>query len=139
MNLLSYRPPESAVANDSIYKSALDFIDKNPLAWEMFEKFTFQMIRSGRRRCSSKLIFERIRWQTILTQKEREEFKINNNYSSIFARLFAEKYPKHADFFMTRSRPSEHKGGAFSVFVNRRDDFNHKNNLIHEESGESYE
>lgn len=133
MNLLSYRPPESAIANDSIYKSALDFIDKNPLAWELFEWFAFEKIRAGCKHCGSKAIFERIRWQTSLTQKEGEEFKINNNYSSIFARLFVEKYPAYSGFFSMRSRSAEKKEEVFN------DHKKHKRNLIREKELNSYE
>lgn len=130
---MSYRQPGSAVANDSIYLSGLRFIEENPHFWEMFEKFAFQMIRSGRRRCSSKLIFERIRWETSLTKPDDESFKINNNYSSIFARFFVEKYPAYSDFFSMRSRPAEKKEEVLN------DHKKHKRNLIHAEGLNSYE
>lgn len=130
---MSYRQLSSAVANDSIYLSGLRFIEKNPRFWQMFEKFAFQMIQSGRRRCSSKLIFERIRWETHLTKSDDECFKINNNYSSIFARLFVEKYPAYSDFFSMRSRPAEKKEEVFN------DHEKHKRNVIREGRLSSYE
>lgn len=78
----------------------------NPNIWEKFKKFTLEAIRSGKKNYSSKSIFERIRWETEITAKNCS-FKINNNYTSDYARKFMEKFPEYKGFFRTRTKKSE--------------------------------
>lgn len=71
---------------------------KNPQVYELFEKFTFDVINAGFQHYSAKAIFEQIRWHTdVVTRGSR--FKLSNNHTAYYARLFAHNNPKHADFF----------------------------------------
>lgn len=74
---------------------------ENPAVYELFVRFTRQAISAGRKRFSATAIIQRIRWETAVTGNDG--FKINNNYSSYYARLFIREYPQHEGFFVTRA------------------------------------
>lgn len=83
-------------------ESAFDeFHEANPEVWDLFKKYTFEVLRAGHKHYSSKAIVERIRWHTDIETKGGG-FKVNNNFTQFYARLFMHTYPKHADFFRTR-------------------------------------
>lgn len=75
---------------------------QNPLVWEFFKQFTFEVIRAGHRRFSADSILHRIRWET--TVKTTGRFKLNNNYSADYARKFITEFPQFKGFFETRKR-----------------------------------
>lgn len=70
-----------------------------PAVWMHFERFTLAAIDAGKR-LGAKCIMERVRWEVEV--EESREFKVNNNYTAYYARVFAEKYPEHRDYFETR-------------------------------------
>lgn len=77
------------------------FHSENPEVYILFVRFAFEAIRSGRGRYGAKSIIERIRWHTNV-ETNGKDFKINNNHAPYYARLFAEEYHEHKDFFVTR-------------------------------------
>lgn len=78
---------------------AIDYDHGNPLVWEYFVLFTFEMIEKGYKRIGSKMIFERIRWETMI---KGDPFKVNNNYTPYYARKFEREYPQHKGIFSKR-------------------------------------
>lgn len=74
---------------------------ENPDIYELFKRFTFEVIERGHEQYSSKAIFERIRWHTDV-ETTGEEFKMSNNYTPYYARLFMHEYPQHQGFFRTQ-------------------------------------
>lgn len=76
---------------------------QNPAVWEMFQRFTFAVIRSGHRRFSADSILHRIRWETTVAAKN-SRFKVNNNFSADYARKFMRQFPEHNHFFEIRKR-----------------------------------
>lgn len=81
-----------------------EWLEQNPLVWELFERFTFEAIAAGMRRYSADAICHRIRWHVEIETCDRDGFKLNNNHVAYLARLFAKKNPKHADFFRLRAQ-----------------------------------
>jgi len=79
------------------------FDRENPDVYRMFCRFTLQLIAAGHKRLSSKLIVERIRWETML--QGGTTFKINNNFTPHFARKFMSDFPNHEGVFETRASP----------------------------------
>ena len=76
---------------------------EHPEIWKEFKKITLQVIREGFKHYSSKSIFEAIRWRK-RGEIKSDGFKVNNNYTADYARMFAKEFPQYKDFFRTRQR-----------------------------------
>lgn len=74
--------------------------EDNPQIYEMFKKFAKEAKAKGRLRLSSKLIFERIRWESVTTGNDG--FKLNNNYHADYSRKLMKDFPEFKGFFKTR-------------------------------------
>ena len=77
------------------------FHHDNPTIYELFKRFTFEVIERGHNQYSSKAIFERIRWHTDI-ETNGEEFNMSNNYTPYDARFFMYEHPQYEEFFRTR-------------------------------------
>lgn len=84
----------------------------NPSVYEHFKKLAFELIRAGKKKISFKLILNRIRWDvyvqteepTLFNQKgEKVKFKINDAYSSRYARKFVSDFPEHENIVELRN------------------------------------
>ena len=75
----------------------------NPKVWELFVKFTNEIIRAGYERFSSDSILHRIRWETAISTTDKH-FKINNNFSADYARKYMKENPQYDGFFEIRKR-----------------------------------
>ena len=73
---------------------------ENPEIWEEFKKLCFDLIRAGRRHYSADGILHAIRFNTAIRGSEMR--KIDNNYSSMYSRMFTANFPQHKDFFEQR-------------------------------------
>jgi hypothetical protein len=92
---------------DEIKAKYYEFNTKHPDAWSMFETFAMELIYKGVRKYSSDSILHRIRWEMTLSKPNEKPYKINNNFSSLFARTFISRYPQYEYFFETRRLKSE--------------------------------
>ncbi len=91
-----------------IEAAARVFHKEHPEVWHLFTDYTFERIRKGFRHYSAKSVFERIRWETDSpSYDKRFEFKVNNNFTCVYARWFMEVFPEHEGFFRTRKRWSQ--------------------------------
>jgi len=77
---------------------------ENPHIYREFEKMTFALIRAGKDHYGAKAIFEAMRFETIISGND--DFKINNNYTSRYVRMFDKKHPGLSDFFRKRELKS---------------------------------
>lgn len=75
----------------------------NPQIYELFKRFSLEAIKAGRRKLSASLITERIRWEVFVVVDTDDEFKINNNWRSFYARKFMNEFPEYDGVFATRS------------------------------------
>ena len=81
-----------------------DFVSyhaRNPQIYEAFKRITLRAIAKGYNYWSAKGVFEIIRWETKV-QADEEDFKINNNYTPFYARMFCMDFPSHKEFFRKR-------------------------------------
>ena len=79
-----------------------EFHRENPEVYELFKRFAFEAARV-RDHYSSDAIVHRIRWYTAIeTQDHTADFKINNNWTPYYGRLFMVDFPEHEGFFRTR-------------------------------------
>lgn len=78
----------------------------HPEVYEMFVRFATELVRAGRARYSSDAILHRVRWETDLKVIEGG-FKINDHFSSRYARKLAAEHPSlFGDFFEFRKLKS---------------------------------
>lgn len=77
------------------------FHAENPRVYELFKRFTFQAIRRGFQHYSADGIGHQIRWHTGVITKG-EEWKVNNNYISAYARMFEREHTEYQGFFRKR-------------------------------------
>ena len=78
-----------------------NFNKENPRVYELYKRFAFSLIEKGHERLGSKMIMERIRWETKISTTDHE-YKINNNYTAYYARMFVKEFPYLIDKFRFR-------------------------------------
>ena len=77
----------------------------NPHVFELFCDFTSELINAGHKNYSAKGVFERIRWHTDVDTSGT--FKLSNNYTPYYARLFHHYHPEHSGFFRLKKTKEE--------------------------------
>ena len=85
--------------DDKIQVAFLKFHRDNPHVYRMLVKFARQVKDSGRRKYGIKSLFERLRWHLDFETKSDTDFKLNNNYTSRYARLLMETETDHKKLF----------------------------------------
>jgi hypothetical protein len=76
------------------------FHAENPHIYELFKRFTADVIRAGFQNFSARAVFHRIRWYTNVETND-PNFKINNNHSPYYARMWMIDHDRKG-FFRTR-------------------------------------
>lgn len=87
-------------------KTFVDFV-KNPTVYTLFDRFTRQAMSAGLTKCSSRMIVERIRWETAIKtnaveQIDGRDIKIGNNHTAYLSRWWKERNPRYRSMFATR-------------------------------------
>ena len=77
------------------------FHKDNPHIYELFCKFTWEVINAGHENYSAKGVFARIRWHTD-DETHGEKFKLSNNYTPYYARLVMHYHKQYDGFFRTK-------------------------------------
>tara|TARA_R110002126_G_scaffold118575_1_gene258779 strand:- start:739 stop:1029 length:291 start_codon:yes stop_codon:yes gene_type:complete len=85
----------------------INFHEKNPKVYQLFCKFTEQIIAAGFKSYSAKAVIERIRWHTDIVHNDGDEFKITNNHTAYYARHYMEMNPMYVGFFKTKEVKSD--------------------------------
>ena len=93
------------------------FNEANPHIFIAFEEQALKAINNGRKKLSSKLIINWIRWNEFLRTSD-QNFKINDAYQSYYARHFVEKHTQYADVFEFRKLRNEESGAYMNVGEN---------------------
>ncbi|KOX53879.1 hypothetical protein ADL19_15015 [Streptomyces purpurogeneiscleroticus] len=74
----------------------------NPKVYELFKKFTKEVIDAGFTHHSARDIMRRIVWETTIVTTD-DQYKINNNHTPYYARLWMQQHPEYPGFFRTRA------------------------------------
>ncbi len=82
------------------------FHKDNPKIYEMLVRFSFEAKEAGFKRFSIRPIVERLRWY-IQIETKGDAFKINNDFSSRYARKIMQAEPELTNFFETRILKAE--------------------------------
>lgn len=73
---------------------------QSPDIYREFKKLAFQLINRGYVRLGAKQIFEVIRWHTMV--EGNDHYKVNNSFTSDYARLFESDHPIYDGYFSKR-------------------------------------
>lgn len=91
----------------SIQEAFTKFNKENPKVYDYFKQYFFYLYnRKGWQKVSAKLIIERVRWE-VFTSTNDPDFKINNNFTAHYVRLFLRDYPEYDKCFELRSIKSD--------------------------------
>lgn len=75
----------------------------HPEIYQALRRFALEARRAGRDRLSINMLFERVRWETMVGAHD-ETFKMNNNWRAHYARLLMRQVPELGPaFFETRT------------------------------------
>ena len=77
------------------------FDAKNPHVYRMFERFAFEAYRAGCTRLSTRLIIERMRWETKM-KTTGDKYKLDNSHARFMRERLVRENPEFAGFFETR-------------------------------------
>lgn len=86
----------------SIEEAFMAFDKANPEIYDLFKTYLRELYRAGVRKTSAKLIINRIRWEEHLRTKSMDGWKINDAFTSHYARKFQSEHPEYAHLFETR-------------------------------------
>ncbi len=92
---------QPATVGGSIQERFEAFHDANPWVCRALEQLTADLVGRGRRRIGIKSLFEVLRWH-YNRATEGDDFRLNNSYTSRYARLLIDRHPEWADVFETR-------------------------------------
>lgn len=75
----------------------------NPKVYDLFVQFARELQAAGKKRGGAKLIMERIRWEVYISlTNAADDFKLNNNYTSRYARKAMNEHTELRGFFKLR-------------------------------------
>lgn len=87
-----------------------EFHTAHPEVWTLFVRFSHEVMAAGHQHYSADAVLHRVRWEAdIGFCQDADGFRINNNYSAFYARLFHREYPQHDGFFRTRTSQADQR------------------------------
>lgn len=87
----------------SIDEKFTEFHRKNPKVYQLFKMQVQKALKRGKKRMSAKTIIGFIRWEIYLQTNSNDIFKINDAYTSRYARMFIEDHPRYENIFELRT------------------------------------
>jgi hypothetical protein len=87
----------------TIQERFADFCERNPHILEELESRALLLRSRGARRIGVKAIWEAMRFDAMVRTDTRD-FKLNNDFTALYARLLIERHPLLADVIETRER-----------------------------------
>ena len=80
------------------------FHERNPHVFRELERMTNELILRGRKRISTKMLFEVLRYDYYMTTDDQSsDFKLNNSYTAFYSRSLIERHPDWLGLFELRS------------------------------------
>lgn len=83
-----------------------EYHERNAKIYKEFVFYANELILAGESKIGAKAIFERIRWESKI--KRTGEFKVNNNFTSDYARKFEKDHPYFSGIFEKRLCKKKH-------------------------------
>lgn len=79
------------------------FHAENPQIYEAFKRFSFEIKGLGRTRYSHWAVANRVRWHFNTQIQGEYDFKLSNDFITIYARLLVWNCPEFTDFFTLKA------------------------------------
>jgi len=90
----------------SIHQAFQEFHKDNPKIYDIFRQMALYLIRDkGKKSIGGKMIIEFMRWRYNI--KTTGDFKIDNNFTAFYIRMFIAEYPKYKDRFDLRQSQAD--------------------------------
>lgn len=103
MNKLQLLPIKRIKHKGSIDQRFAEFHKNNPHVYQNLLHLAIQVQLAGRKRIGMKSLYERIRWEYVSkTKYEQEDFKLDNNFTSRYARMIVNNVPYLKGMFELR-------------------------------------
>lgn len=77
------------------------FHERHPDVYRLFKQFALELLQAGRTRYSADAILHRVRWNFAVGDPNGD-FRINDHWSSRYARMLMDECPAFRGFFETR-------------------------------------
>ena len=90
----------------TIQEQFAQFHRENPHVYRGLVRLARIAKSEGRERYGIKALFEVLRWYDMV-QTKSDEFRLNNNYTALYARLIMRREPDLKGFFELRERTAE--------------------------------
>lgn len=78
------------------------FHQQNPRVYDALRKLAVDLVQMGHERVGMKMLFEVVRWQHAMRTTKDGGFKLNNDFTALYARLLMDREPALAGRFETR-------------------------------------
>lgn len=103
-DLLTWAERQRDAADHNTIRAAFEeFHARHPEVYAMFERFSLEMLAGGLN-LGAKAVWERMRWETRVGPLcvTTRTYRLNNNFTPYYARLFMARHPEHAHAFHKR-------------------------------------
>lgn len=97
-----FSPIIDAPRRDSIQVAFEKFHAENPLVFQLLVSNALRIKAKGYQQYGIKTLFELVRWHYDTNIGSGESYRLNNNYTSRYARLIMDKVPQLRGFFKLR-------------------------------------
>lgn len=91
------------VRRDRITVAFQAFHREHPEVYDLVVQLTREAVRAGRQKVGMKMVWERARWDYYIRPSD-DTFKLNNNYTALYARLIMKQEPDLKGVFELRAR-----------------------------------
>jgi hypothetical protein len=89
---------------DRTIQSRFEEFDRNhPEVYRYLVELAFSAYNIGHRHYGIRTLWERMRWHFYVERDEREEYKLNDHYTSRYVRKIIAEYPELEEFFEIRT------------------------------------
>lgn len=75
--------------------------EANPVLYDTLARLALEAVRQGKRRIGAKALWERMRWELWMAA-DGDDFALNNNFTSRYARLLMAREPELRGVFELR-------------------------------------
>jgi hypothetical protein len=95
--------------HEELQQKVREYHKKHPEVWDLFVRFSFELLEKGYRHYSVSGVFDRIRWEQGVGEDGVSDFKIGNNFKPFYARAFMKKHPEAEGFYRLRYQNTKDK------------------------------